>query len=59
MGQIDEDERFDYTESIMSEISLSELMDEDICLLNGTISTFYYSSLLWNMDAINNLPRIN
>lgn len=39
----------------MVEISESGFAEEDIYMLNGMISTFYYSSLLWNMDAINNI----
>lgn len=53
--QIEEDYRFSYTESIMIEISESGLLEEDMYRLNGMISTFYYSSLLWNMDAVNNI----
>lgn len=41
--------RFDYSSDVMKKITESGLMKEEIYLLNGTISTFYYSSLLWDI----------
>lgn len=57
MAQIDEDARFAYTHSMMEEISQFGLEEVDTYLLNGTISTYYYSSQLWNIEAIFNFPH--
>lgn len=55
--ELDKEEWFSYTQSIMEEINGFGLPDADVLFLNGTISTFYYSSVLWNMDAVDNIPR--
>ena len=57
--QIEEEARYDYTHSIMEEISQFGLDDENTFMLNGTISTYYYSTQLWNMNAVNNLLNEN
>lgn len=59
MWQLSESDRFSYTETIMEKIAGYGLPDEDVYLLNGTISTSYYSSLLWNMDAVHNVHNEN
>lgn len=41
-----------YTANVMDVIAAHGFSEEDALLLNGTISTYFYSSLLWNTDAI-------
>lgn len=53
--RLDREDKFEYTQDIMYAISESSLYDEHILALNGAISTYYYSMLLWNMDAINSV----
>lgn len=54
--ELDREEWFAYTQSVMEEINGFGLPEDDTYRLNGTLSTFYYSSILWNMDAVNNIP---
>lgn len=44
--------RQQFTSDFMDVIAGYGLSDEITLLLNGTISTYYYSSVLWNTDAI-------
>ena len=49
---IPREERQLYTSDFMGIIATSRLSDENILFLNGMISTYYYSSVLWNLNAI-------
>lgn len=44
--------RQQFTSDFMDVIAGYGLSEENTILLNGMISTYYYSSLLWNIDAI-------
>lgn len=47
---ISSNDEHDYTQSVMKIISQFGLAEEDVLLLNGMLSTYYYSSVLWEED---------
>lgn len=53
VAKIDSPKKLAYTQSVMREISEFGLKDEDVYLINGTISTYYYSLILWNIESLN------
>ena len=53
VAKIDSPKKLAYTQSVMREISEFGLKDEDAYLINGTISTYYYSLILWNIESLN------